>query len=720
MKRVSAGRSAAYLLLAVAAATPLVACWGPEYGSVHFNSARPDFFRLPQPWTGVPMEKRAHAPYTEEETTARVETRRQKARAAEAAGRFREAAGAWRSIAATAGSEGYADEATLATLNGLDDRLAALATWKSAADTPSLHAYLKARDLITSESPRDALAHLGAVTAPALKPRVAYLRAAALFHAGDVAGAAKAYAEVSKAFPRDPLARYMVGRSAFRQVYQAEDTGEEGSEPQAALTAEARTALLNEALEAYEACARVAPGTSLARDASGMAAACLYRLERYTGALLRYCRELARTRGREDNQLVWVSARRTLKAMSEAHHQEFQKLALREPEVATAYLDLHLQWGRAGANTQHALGLFALNLLKQKPAAPVSGQMLVRLAQIEERFKRPEQAEKLAAAALQRCRPGIFRDEARWVHGVALRSLDRLPDALAEFEGLTVNARTPKMRRAAHEAAALVAEQLRDYPNAIRHYFDLQYRLDYAYLVDIIATPADLETFLKRYPKHPQARLVRYSLGFRQMRAGDHEAATRTFEALGDWMQTAEKKYESLTVRGQKRWDPLRTARFLADSKRREAAAPTTEAKAAIAYEVGRQLFHQRYELLYNGALWEGSRVYALQIAEPPEEGKGFPDAEKRLEQHEREHTSLYQAMQVFERIARDYPKTPEAPKALYSAALCCTLMTSMDSYWSARSGELTAKAIRLYRQIQREYPQDPLAAAAAQFGGKA
>jgi hypothetical protein len=204
------------------------------------------------------------------------------------------------------------------------------------------------------------------------------------------------------------------------------------------------------------------------------------------------------------------------------------------------------------------------------------------------------------------------------------------------------------------------------------------------------------------------------------MRTGQYDRAVQTFESLGPaYLEAAAKKYESTTSHNDPTWAPLRTARFLADSVRRERAAKTPGEKARIAYERGALLFHQRYELLYNGALWEGRRVYALQIAGPPGPSD-IPTADRLLEQHEKEHTSLYQAILVFEHIAKDYPGTPEAPKALYSAAMCCTFMSNMDSYWSSHSDELEARAIGFYHRVQREYPQDPLAGAAAKFGGKA
>src|SRR5437660_5800543 len=94
------------------------------------------------------------------------------------------------------------------------------------------------------------------------------------------------------------------------------------------------------------------------------------------------------------------------------------------------------------------------------------------------------------------------------------------------------------------------------------------------------------------------------------------------------------------------------------------------------------------------------------------------PREQRRYDRYQEEHAALFQALRVFERIARDYPRTPEAPKARYSAALCYTFLPSLEHYWSARKEGYQQKAIRLYRRLQRDYPNDPLTRAAARYGG--
>ncbi|MCC2669300.1 MAG: Outer rane lipoprotein, partial [Armatimonadetes bacterium] len=95
------------------------------------------------------------------------------------------------------------------------------------------------------------------------------------------------------------------------------------------------------------------------------------------------------------------------------------------------------------------------------------------------------------------------------------------------------------------------------------------------------------------------------------------------------------------------------------------------------------------------------------------------PAEEAKLARYQEQHAALYQALQVFLRVADQYPKSPEAPKALYSAALCYSFLPTLERYWANRTDlNYEAKAVALYRRLQRDYPNDPLVPAAAKYGG--
>jgi hypothetical protein len=135
-------------------------------------------------------------------------------------------------------------------------------------------------------------------------------------------------------------------------------------------------------------------------------------------------------------------------------------------------------------------------------------------------------------------------------------------------------------------------------------------------------------------------------------------------------------------------------------------------------------MFRQRHLLFYNGALWQGERTWALTLNSPTnlenESGKLSPQEDTALRNYQEEHAAVYQALRVFRRVADQYPHTPEAPKALYSAALCYTSLPSLESYWGTRKDlNYEREGVKLYQRLQREYPHDPLAASAAKYGGE-
>ena len=737
-------------VLLVTAAAPLLACYGPEYDGLHFNDARPDFFRMPQPawgrvndhraWTTEPW--RVHVG-RENETLQAPDppSFEKKAARLEQEGRFREAATAWeqfRHACNTAVDEDSWAPSAPPELVGLDDRLAALRAWRGPADTPALRRYLEARTLVSHADYKRPRALLRTLKSGPLRQRAAYLRATIRFYTGSDAESIAAFRKLVTLYPADPLPRYMLGRSYFAPVLSADaeaegdaaDSRQGGGRPLVGpsrphLAPLRRAEYLRKALEAYSNCAALASATPLGEDAAGMAAGCAYRLGDLPEALLRYCRILQTPRSAERNKPAWISARKCLHRMNLAEHHRFQQQAMDQPRVAAIYLDLLLHWERLGARSNAQLGQFAATVLRRHPEAPLASLLLTRLALVEDRAGRADRAVQLAVAAVRRAAPGPEQDQARWQHAEALVHLRREAEALAEYERLARESRIPRLRSGAHEAAAVLDERRRDYAEALRHYFALEYQLDYAYVIDCLATPNDLRAFLRRYPRHPRANLVRYSLGFRQLRAGEYTAAARTFASLGPWLEVAERKYPC-TLHGDRgsRMPPLAAARFLVDAQSRERQAGTTTAKAVIAYRTGQLLFHQRHLLFYNGALWTGRRTAAMELDLPYNVPEGTEQLSREEQaartRYQEEHAALHQALRVFERIAREYPHTPEAPKALYSAAVCCTLLPSLERYWSEeRAPELQSRAIRYYHQLQREYPQDPLAKAAAQYGGE-
>lgn len=730
-------------LLLLGMLPPLAACWGPEYESVHFNDARPDFLQMPPPWWRFPGDVRAIAKEGRVDRQAEVEAEgsdrvvgadvnpesggapgraplSRQATAAEQRGDFSRAAALWeryRQALQAPDFDRFSDSGNGPGAEGLADRIEALRVWRAAGDTAPLRGYLQARTLVNGKKYDEAQRLLPALAGTRLAPLADYLAAAIRYYRlGTAARSETVFAELVRHRPGLSLAHYMLGRTRLAPYLEEP----EAPAPQPDAVQLRRSVLA--AASAYEACYRAAPSGPLAADALGMQGACYYRLKDYAAALPFYCRQLALLPpGRQDSN-AFVSARWCLRRMDAEAHRRFQEATLARPEIAAVYLDLILQYHSLTAQSTHNLGLFALKVLERRPNAPLSARLLSRLALVETRTAHPDHAERLARRALAVSPPPAERDEARWQLALALRALHREREALKEYERLASTAALGKLRRGAHEAAAVLSEVLNDYPSAIRHYFALDYKIDYAYVIDCLASEQDLREFVKRYPSDPHCRLVRYSLGYRQLRGGRYDDAIRTFESLGPWLETAERMHATLTSRGKPRSTTLKTALYLRDAAAKAGKARTDAERATAEYDAAAFIFHQRHLVFYNGALWQGRRTWALELHDPhnvPRPSQPLDAGERsKLDRYQDEHTALAQALHRFEQIANRYPKSAEAPKALYSAALCYTLLPSVDRYWGERASGAAEKAISLYHRIQRDYPTSPVAAEALRFGG--
>src|SRR3569833_779129 len=111
---------------------------------------------------------------------------------------------------------------------------------------------------------------------------------------------------------------------------------------------------------------------------------------------------------------------------------------------------------------------------------------------------------------------------------------------------------------------------------------------------------SELNQYLARHPADPHSRLIRYSIGFRQLRREDYRAAEQTFLSLGSWLKIADKLCVRLSCLVLPTMPPLLFARTMLALHAREASAPGPEEKAQVAYEAGQLLFYQRHLVFYN------------------------------------------------------------------------------------------------------------------------
>ena len=85
---------------------------------------------------------------------------------------------------------------------------------------------------------------------------------------------------------------------------------------------------------------------------------------------------------------------------------------------------------------------------------------------------------------------------------------------------------------------------------------------------------------------------------------------------------------------------------------------------------------------------------------------------------HHYQHECLYRARAQCLEIARRYPHSQTAAKALYRAACASEQLASFDDWWRKEGARLHLQddAIRLMTRVYQQYPHDPLAGSARKF----
>ena len=70
--------------------------------------------------------------------------------------------------------------------------------------------------------------------------------------------------------------------------------------------------------------------------------------------------------------------------------------------------------------------------------------------------------------------------------------------------------------------------------------------------------------------------------------------------------------------------------------------------------------------------------------------------------------------------IAREYPKTKTAPKALYRAACAAERLWNLNAWWGEKHAAFdhSKESSKLMTLLARRYPNDPLAKPARKYAG--
>ena len=432
-------------------------------------------------------------------------------------------------------------------------------------------------------------------------------------------------------------------------------------------------------------------------------------------ALAAYLRQSDSATTTEERINALASIRQTLARFNAADSTAFRAEVRKDPALLRPYLDYRIH--HSSLTTAGRTSLYAFAKEFGIGRAKVGGDLRASLAEMAILAGDTAGAAREANAALA---AGTTKaDLAHYVlGGVAMRA-GNLKIAEAEFRAASKGA--GPVARGAKEPLALILERTKRLGEAADVYQGLGYDYDYAYLLDVKMSLSELKAYAERQPESRSA-LVRYSYGMRLLRKERYDEAERLFAELGNarlkLAQPGSKAYAWNSEEGgmptDLLFDPLATARDLRAMKTTIEGA-RDEAKPEAMYALASYYYTRRNLLLYNAPLWEGGRSVLSGFSAQTNDAT---DRKARLE-HAYEHECLARARATCLAIAKLFPTSPWAAKALYRAATAERRLANFNPQWrdiSKYRGNLWRQAAAHLEELATRFPNDPLAANARKY----
>jgi len=702
-------------------ACAVYACIGEIYDSVHYNDARPNFGDPPSPvvvtvWSESPGRPVADSTPWDGQVWDEAKEKATEERISRLKGQVDRAIQ----------SEQYSTAKSALQLllkEEIEDREVVadqleVVTQNETGHLPvgKLLTYFKARREDTGSSALSVIAKDD--DAGFLRAHAAYGLAAWMYDRGKYLDAAKQFELVAETYPESPR-REAALIMAVRTRLRGEDR------PKGAFISPENMKLGRKAIEALR---KDYPQSRFLANADGWETRALLFEGKSAEAFLRYLGELPKAKGYDQKVGVLASLEQVRSGLKPAEADKVRSGLFEKPDLLEPYLDLRLYHGGEKAKLDFGgLAKLAKEVLAKKPSVALSAGIMARLAEIAylqgsyddaAQFARDSLAQKSESKAEAR------RDLATYVLAGSLTKQRVLREAVSTYEKLIAEFQDSYLVGAARENLALLHEQFGEWGKALDQYRVLEYRFDVATLVDVRMTVDELLQYVKDHQGDPELDRFKFALGMRYLRKDNLTEAERWFKEIPEarrkeigqvgsrdyaWNNEEESGYRDLLA------DPLKTIEDL--NKLRVASASLTEpdAKAAAQYALASYWYERRNLLLYNPSLWNGGRGLLSAFWDAGVDKAGY---QKAIQEHHYEHECLWRARKICVVLAKEFPNSTVAPKALYRAACAARRLADFNPYWreAGRSKPLWNEAISLMEQVAAKYPKDPLAKNAAKY----
>ena len=371
---------------------------------------------------------------------------------------------------------------------------------------------------------------------------------------------------------------------------------------------------------------------------------------------------------------------------------------------------------------------FSNRLAERYPKMSLGAAFTLRIAQANLELGDNSLAETFAQRALRSGIRGEDRTEALWIAGVAQHRSQKYDAAKKSFTQLLATNPQRDFAIGARRILAMVAEDSGDIGAALAQYLEINYTLDVAYLVDVLMTVDQLESFILENPHNPRIDQVIYALGVRYMRLQNWGAARATFSRVKTVPSLSYSNYSSLfNCDGDNCTDPkeptyydsetvitqklilkeLQTVNDLERLEHQVEFAKSDESKAEALYQLASYHFEGSRLKFYNPVAWQGRRYWTMSDYAGKAKFRR-QDESQTIWQYMREHETLSRALDIYLEVVDRFPHTKAAPDALYTAAVCHERLANYNPYWrDIYSSSLHAGARMVtYANVKAAYPR--------------
>lgn len=533
----------------------------------------------------------------------------------------------------------------------------------------ALKLYLQARDLYDDEKKTEANKVLDRILAnnsyQELHDNALFLKAAIKYFGEDYKTATKELNQLIKTYPKsEKLAAsyFLLGKTYYRQT---EASGDFQPDKKNKLA-------MAKAIKAFDQAIKLDTNALLTPECYGWKAGSHWLADDQLAALSSYTQAFLLDKRDPERWLKEVEF--TYSFITPLQDQKAIETVSVDSRLLISYVWYGIYHHTKVPKRQLILARGAQSYLAAHPDVELANSLKIRIAQSLYNAKSYTEVIPLVETLVK---DEKFASEALWMRGVSQTKLGKFAEAEADFRRIIKEYPKSNLKRGAIEELAITLEKANKLLDTTIVYLENDYLADARYIMDIILSIEQMQELLAR-PNLPNRDEVLYALGSKYMLDLELDKAEENFTKIQ--AQSSEPKSGQSHDVGTEKQRILEVISELRTLINVEKTAKTDDEKAKATYNIGAYIYHKnnknegRYAIFNNVMIQTyDSPYFATNYFTATEVTKG----QKRFDRA----NLLLRAEEYFKTVFTKYPKNSEAPKALYSAALCRLWLIDYHQY---------------------------------------